>query len=318
MTEAFLYDAKGHDSAIELSAIDVEALGDRQLLWIDASSDDAPLDVLAQLLGPDGITAPTPHAARDIPRIERYEKHFHFSVPLPPGEHNTRPKLDFFVGKSWLVTLRDQPVAFFSTFREEDRGESLNGRLTPAALMASLLDRHFDAFQAEITSVQKAIDAIDSDILGPGKSRPPLAKLARMRQRVANLRIAIDEHRRVVHGFLRPDFKAVIGTPDQPFFEALERHFDRTEDAIDVAREAVVGSFELYATRTAQETNELLKVLTITTVIIGAASALAGIFGMNFKTRLGDSGDTGFFVTVAVMILVAVGVMVIARWRRWV
>ena len=45
--------------------------------------------------------------------------------------------------------------------------------------------------------------------------------------------------------------------------------FERLEDDIARARETMIGSFELYASRVAQDTNQLVKVLTVATVITG-------------------------------------------------
>ena len=50
---------------------------------------------------------------------------------------------------------------------------------------------------------------------------------------------------------------------------------------IDSIREMIVGAFDLYMTRTAQYTNDVMKVLTIVSVLLLPASLLAGIFGMN-------------------------------------
>ena len=54
----------------------------------------------------------------------------------------------------------------------------------------------------------------------------------------------------------------------------------------DRAREIVVGSFGLHATRTAQDTNQPVKMLTHVTVVIGLIGAIPGIFGMNFAVAV--------------------------------
>ena len=216
------------------------------------------------------------------------------SVPLPPDTGPENARLDLLVGANWLMTVRDCDIPFLKAFRDEDRGESFKGKLTPTALCASLLDRHIGTFQVEIGEIQKAADRIDGEVLGARKTRPPLAELAKMRQRVARLRDVLGDHREIIHALLRPDFAAVAGTEEAPFFAALQGHFERTEDGIDRARETVLGSFELYTTRTTQDTNEMVTVLTIVTVMIGAVGAIAGIFGMNFDTAFAHWGGDGF------------------------
>ena len=88
-------------------------------------------------------------------------------------------------------------------------------------------------------------------------------------------------------------------------------------DAVEMARELVVGSFELFTTRSAQRTNDTMRVLTFVTVLLGTLAVVAGAMGMNFKAPLFDTGKTGFWVTVGLMGLVTVVATVVARWRKW-
>ena len=81
MTTAYLYDAQGHDEAIELTAESVKALGKHQLLWIDLVRSDLKAQKnVATILGFDGdsleaiVNPPSP------PRLENYVTHFQFSV----------------------------------------------------------------------------------------------------------------------------------------------------------------------------------------------------------------------------------------------
>jgi Mg2+ and Co2+ transporter CorA len=49
------------------------------------------------------------------------------------------------------------------------------------------------------------------------------------------------------------------------------------------AREAIVGSFDVLIVRGGHRTNEVMKVLTLASVILLPGALLAGVMGMNFK-----------------------------------
>ncbi len=317
MSETWFYDAEGHDEQIELTQDVVTGLAKQQLVWVDAVRDDkVTLDLATHVLE----LQPESRHAMDQPQagqLDKFEAYFQFSVPLAPKTGDADGRLDFLVGGNWLMTVRDGDVPYLARFRDQDRGESFKGKLTPAALAASLLDWHLEAFQFELTDIQKGVDDIDNEILSDVETRPPLKRLADMRQRVSRLRDKLGDHRAIIHGLLRADFDPVADTPEAEHFRALERHFERTEDGIDRAREIVVGSFDLYATRTAQDTNELVRALTVVTVIIGIAGAVAGIFGMNFETPFAKTGETGFLTVTSAMIVVAVFIVVVAKRRKW-
>jgi magnesium transporter len=87
---------------------------------------------------------------------------------------------------------------------------------------------------------------------------------------------------------------------------------------VNRAQAIIVGSFDLYATRTAQDTNQLVKTLTVVTVSMGLAEVIATVFSMNFEIPFTSTGVTGFSIVVGAMIAVAVLSWLFAVWRRWV
>ena len=103
----------------------------------------------------------------------------------------------------------------------------------------------------------------------------------------------------------------------KPKGEVLANRFERAIDEVEHTRDLVTGSFELFASRAAQQTNELVKVLTFLTAIIGFCAAIAGIFGMNFETDLFAAGDTGFYVTVAGLLVITLALWLTARRKGW-
>ena len=304
---AILYDAAGHDREVRLENIDIEAPGKEQLLWVDVRDGQRALlpDQMQSALG----------ALGDVGSLEIFDTFYRFGIPLrdPPDSC-----LRLAVSQSWLLTASEERPKFFDEFLDADQGETLKGGMTATALMASLLMRHLDGFREEIASVDVAIDKLDESILRSRETRSPLASLAALRRRLSNLRSVLTTQRIVIHGLIAPDFLAHVSETDREFLVEVNRVFERVEDDIARARETVIGSFELYASRVAQDTNQLVKVLTIATVITGVIGAVAGVFGMNFDTPVAHTGFHGFLLVTGAMIAVSVGIVILALWRRWV
>jgi Mg2+ and Co2+ transporter CorA len=79
----------------------------------------------------------------------------------------------------------------------------------------------------------------------------------------------------------------------------------------------VVGSFDVLIAGTEQRTNEIVKVLTLASVLLLPGALIAGVMGMNFKVGLFETGAY-FWVVIAGIIGVAAATLVIARARRWI
>ena len=321
MVKAFLYDSEGRDREVNAGAATVAKATDKQLLWFDLRRDDgAGIDAAAKLTGLPPEARDALAASGGDAVLRTYETHFQFSVPSPPrGVKLSTGRLDFLIAPTWLVTVRDDDLQFLVDFRDQDRGETMKGALTPAVLAASLLDWHLESFFDAIARVEAALDKLDGKVLASRTTDGVLGELATMRRQVAVLRASIAGQRPLFHGLVRPDFAPVAGSPETcASYTALGQRFDRAVDSVERAREAVIGSFDLFASKTGQETNDLVKRLTFITVVTGLAAAVAGIFGMNFDVAVFKTGAAGFYgvlVTLAVAVVVA---GVIARWRKWI
>lgn len=302
-----LYDAAGQDREVSLGSVDIDALGKQQLLWVDRTG-AAPVELPEHMREALGST-------EDVGSLEIFDQFYRFCVPT---RDQTDSCLRFAVGQSWVLTASEDRPKFFDEFVDADQGETLKGRMTPTAFMASLLIRHLDGFREEIAGVDVAVDKLDDTILRGREKRSPLGALAALRRRLARLRGLLKAQRGVIHGLIAPDFLAHISESDREFLVEANRVFERLEDDVSRARETVIGSFELYASRVAQDTNQLVKVLTIATVITGVIGAVAGVFGMNFDTPIAHSGFGGFLLVTGAMIAVSVGIVAAAIWRRWV
>ena len=310
---AILYDAAGHDEEVSAADIDLTSLRKDQLLWIDGSL--AEVKALKRL--PAEIADAVSEEVRPV-SLEIFEPFYRFWVPaLPERKGRSVKPIHFVVGKGWLLTISEPRPPFMESFVERDRGETLNGRLTPSGLAVALMEELLDSYRSELSGIDQSIDALDDLILTSLESRTPLETLAKLRRKVAALRAALDQTGSTVHALLRPDFFAHIAETDHAHFEALGRTHERLEDSVSRARETVIGSFDLYTTRMAQDTNRLVKALTVATVIIGVVSAAAGIFGMNFDTPFAHSGVAGFVEVVVAMVACALAIVGVAIWRRW-
>jgi len=73
----------------------------------------------------------------------------------------------------------------------------------------------------------------------------------------------------------------------------------------------------VFMTQPAQRTNDVMKVLTVVSVLLLPAVVVAGVMGMNFKVGFFEHAGL-FWVTIAGMGLMAAVTLAIARWRHWI
>lgn len=322
---ALLFDAKGGDRRIDEDEIDLASMSESQLLWIDLQDnkdgDAAPvLERLLDRLGLEGANGELRQLGGK-PRLRNYGDWFLVEVAAVECSKHLSfhgRGLALVCGENFVLSLHRGPLEILDELYERERGETRIGTLGAESFAASLLDWQVDSYLHAVSELEEAVDRLEVSILGRQRYPECLPELARMRRGASRLRRMLAPHRHVFGALARPDFR-----PDEDDrsterrFEALELRFERAMDAVEVARELVVGSFELYTSRSAQRTNDTMRVLTFVTVLLGTLAVVAGALGMNFKAPLFDTGASGFWISIAAMGAFSIVALVIARLMKW-
>jgi Mg2+ and Co2+ transporter CorA len=221
------------------------------------------------------------------------------------------------IGHNFVVTVHPEPLPFLDQLRERERGDTQLGVLSAESFTVSLLDWQLTTYADAVAELEAEIDRLEVQMLTGRALGEHLPEMAQLRRAASRLRRLLVPHRAVFGAMARPDFRPDPDGVNDKQFRGLNERFERSLDAVENARELVIGSFELFATRTAQRTNETMRVLTFVTVLLGSLSVLAGVLGMNFEAPFFHSGQKGFVITIVAMLVIAALALVVARWRRW-
>jgi Mg2+ and Co2+ transporter CorA len=108
----------------------------------------------------------------------------------------------------------------------------------------------------------------------------------------------------------------VVGAKGADEYKRLEDRLQQAIESVDAVREMIVGSFDIFMTRTAQATNDIMKRLTLVSVLLLPAAVIAGVMGMNFDVALFD-WSWMFWVTIGGMAVLAAVTLRVARQRGW-
>jgi Mg2+ and Co2+ transporter CorA len=101
-------------------------------------------------------------------------------------------------------------------------------------------------------------------------------------------------------------------------FGAVTSRFEGAILSLESTRDVVLGSFDILMTRTAQRTNDVMRVLTVATVMALPATITAGFLGMNVIVPVPNDDPAAFWLIVGVVVVFEIVVAAIARWRHWI
>jgi magnesium transporter len=79
----------------------------------------------------------------------------------------------------------------------------------------------------------------------------------------------------------------------------------------------VSGLLDIYMTSIGNKMNEVMKVLTIIATIFIPLTFIAGVYGMNFEFMPELKWKPGYFVVLGVMLIIALGMVMFFRKKKW-
>jgi magnesium transporter len=318
---ARLYDARGEDRAVDLAELDLSKVDDRQLLWIDLDErTDESLTSVAERLGLERHILHQLGPERRKPRLVRAQERIAVTlIAVEPTDREgtlAQKFLDVVAGKNVVVTVHDGHVLAIDDLDEQLRGEQEIGRLDAGAFMTALVDVIIGRYLLEVEAIEREIDRLDTLALRAWDDQGAFFSAAvALRRRIALLRRSLTPNRNALGPLVRPDFQ-VRGDILEPWPGIVDR-LERAIDAVENVRENLFGSFDIYLGRSAQRTNDVMKALTLVSATLLPAVVLAGIMGMNFKLEFFDNA-ANFAIVIASMAVLAIVILLVARWRRWI
>jgi magnesium transporter len=122
--------------------------------------------------------------------------------------------------------------------------------------------------------------------------------------------------REVLNRLARAEHKAV-SKEETVYFRDVYDHIYRVSEMLESFRDVLTGAMEVYLTVVANRTNEIMKVLTVFSILLMTGSFVAGLYGMNVPLP-GQAAPASFWLLLGGMGGLGVILFFFFRKRRWV
>lgn len=320
MSSAILFDRDEVEQLADLEDRPRRLRGSK-LLWVDVSERTSECaSRVASAFGLETVTRDRLASSEKKAVFKDFGRYVHVTTYSPcegESEEDDLIAVECVVGENWVITAHDRPIAVLEEFSERVSGSGDTGVLDGPAFLATLLEWVLGAYSAAFERIEERLEEFDVNAMrGEGEDKD-IEQLVTMRREVGVLRRALAAHRSALIALTHPELEALGNNASGERFQSLLQRFESTLQEARDAREAIVGSFDVLIARTGHRTNHVMKVLTLTSVILLPGALLAGVMGMNFHVGLFDASWL-FYVVVALIIAVAPITLLLARGRSWI
>jgi len=256
------------------------------------------------------------------PKIDEDESYLfvvmHFPVWDPKHRLSRASELEFVIARHALVTVHDgtlKPLVhrFAQAELYEQQRSKLAGKGANDTFYA-IIDELVDYLFPILGKVDAHIHEIENEIFS-ADTRVVVRDIALVRRDIIALRRMIRHLVPIVQRMARIEHPVIR--------EELEEYFDDSVDHLVAARDIIDENYEIIAgladtanTLVSHRINEVMRLLTVISVIMLPLTLVSGIYGMNITLPLMEHPDA-FIVVIALMVLIATGMLAYFRHRKW-
>jgi magnesium transporter len=264
-------------------------------------------------------------STRQRPKIDEYDDYL-FIVLHVPHFNKLRGRLDaaelnVFVGQGYVVTLpnvRLKPIGrlFAQLESNQERREEYFSKGSGYVLY-EILSELFDYCFPILDKIGFKLDRLTEAIFTERRSEEVVRDISDVKQEIVAYRKVIKPERSTLR-LLERSRTRYLPEDLEVYFDDIVDKAERIWDQLDNYKEVVESLETTNESVIVHKQNDILRVLTIFSVILLPLTLLTGIFGMNFRHIPFSTDHDGFVVTVMVMLVIAASLLGFFRYKRWI
>jgi len=252
-------------------------------------------------------------------KVEEYDEHMFVVIRmLIEKDAAETEQLSMFLGKNYVITFREVPKDCLDPVREKIRKS--RGRIRtegPDYLMYSIIDAVVDSYFPLATALAQRVDKIEEETLSNKNAVMTPEQMYEIRRDLLSIRRSVWPVREALTSLTREGCP-FISDSTRVYLRDCYDHAVRIIDFLEMHRDIASALMELHDTRSNNRLNEVMKVLTIITVLLLPPTVIAGIYGMNFPIPEANwFGHWGYPFALSLMALVSFGLYSWLRYRGW-
>src|SRR3954449_5032345 len=257
------------------------------------------------------------------PKVDEYDDYLFVVLHFPRYDKTVSrlnaAELDLFVGPDFLITLPNellQPVEYL--FERCRTNEELREELFskgPGYLLYKIVDDCVDASFPMLRKMGNKLERIEEDIF-EGNSTEVVRDISNVKQEIINFRKIIRPQRAALRDLERTKQRYIAEDLDI-YFDDIVDASERIWDMLENYKEVVEALESTNESVLSHRVNDVLRVLTVISVLLPPLTLVASIFGMNVKVP-GEQSIGAFWIIIVAMVAMLAGMLFYFRRRRWI
>ncbi|MBI2047710.1 MAG: magnesium transporter CorA family protein [Parcubacteria group bacterium] len=303
----------------------MDRVSSRHVTWTDIEN---PKDSDIFLLSKKHLIHPL--AARELlsvtyrPKLENYDEHLYLVLHFPVLDARSRGilsrEIDFVIFPYNLITIHYEDIAQLDEFQEMLAAhEAIRERTfgySSAHLLYRIISLLFAISRKETEEISGRIKDVEEKVF-TGAQDKVLMEIALLRRDLLNFQKSLKPQQSVLES-LEEHGKRFFGAEAQPYFTDIKGEYLQVWNTVDNMRETLDTLYETNISLLSANTNEVIKILTIFTVLLMPLSLITFIYSMDIPWIPLRTHPNAFWLILGVMILLSFLMYKYFKQKKWI
>ncbi len=303
----------------------MRTLSFRRCEWHDMhESDEKSLRALQERYGFHELDIEDCLSTHEQPKFEEYPQYLFLVLHIPRLNVQTgrvqKAEVNVFIGKDFVVSVHDGNSEqlidkFWNSVKASPKLQrELLGKGAPLFLY-ELLHALFLTVTPLVEDVSRAVRRLEDQLFESNDEHNILRDILALKRNIISLRSLLHPQRAILTSFQSRSQKIVSGKLNV-YFDDVEDIIDRQWSALETAKELIDALQETHESWLTHKTNEVIRTLTVFSVIMLPLTLLASIYGMNVALPQQENPQA-LLLVLGGMLAITLVLMVIFKFRRW-
>ena len=254
------------------------------------------------------------YAEHQRPKLDRYEdtlfavlktvRYVHPESPAADVEVVETGEISVFVGRDFVITVRRGEPRGLKGLRRSMELDPERLALGPSAVLHAIMDRIVDDYLGVANSMQLDVDAVESAVFGgPGRSKRDAERIYVLKREVLELRRSVAPLQAPLRTLSERPVR-LVHPEIREYFRDVEDHLARVTEQIGSFDELLTTIIQANLAQVTVEQNEDMRRISAWVAILAIPTAVAGIYGMNFRDMPELAWRYGYPATLLVIGLI--------------
>jgi magnesium transporter len=254
------------------------------------------------------------------PRVLEYDNCILITIKMMQQNEETGQitveNLSLILTSSVLISFQEKRGDVFEPVRERIRKQKKRIRNGGTDYLAfALLDIVIDNYLYVLSVLGEKIETLEDNLL-INPNEKVINEINKYKRELNFLRKSIKPAKEMIFVLAKMESE-FINESTYVHFKELEDNISQANEVSDSYREILSDQLNIYHTTISSKLNDVMKFLTVFSVIFIPLTFIAGIYGTNFDVLPELHYKYSYFIMLSVMVIVALGMLYYFKRNKW-